>query len=57
MMTTHQNLLTQEMVARIQAKVALVVAECGWGRVVVVIEKGQPKRIETTTDEWLVLRE
>ena len=51
----HAALLTDEMVARIQAAVmAIATGGNGFGEVVIVIEKGEPKRIQLTRDEWLV---
>ena len=51
----HAELLTDEMIARIQAAVmAIATGGNGFGEVVIVIEKGEPKRIQKTQDEWLV---
>lgn len=51
----HAVLLTDEMMARIQAAVmAIATGGNGFGEVVIVIEKGEPKRIQLTRDEWLV---
>lgn len=51
----HAALLTDEMIARIQAAVmAIATGGNGFGEVVIVIEKGEPKRIQLTRDEWLV---
>lgn len=47
-------ILTADMIERIQAAVMAVATGGGWGEVCVVIEKGQPKRIQQTRDEWLV---
>lgn len=49
-------LLTDEMVALIRDAVMAIATGGGWGEVVVVIEKGEPKRIQLTRDEWLVKR-
>ena len=41
--------------ARIQAAVmAIATGGNGFGEVVIVIEKGEPKRIQLTRDEWLI---
>lgn len=54
-MNDHAVLLTDEMIARIQAAVmAVATGGGGFGQVVIVIEKGEPKRIQLTRDEWLV---
>jgi hypothetical protein len=49
-------LLTDEMVAHIRDAVMAIATGGGWGEVCVVIEKGEPKRIQKTQDEWLVRR-
>lgn len=50
-------LLTTEMIERIQAAVlAVATGGGGWGSVVIVIEKGEPKRIQRMQDEWLTRR-
>ena len=54
-MNDHAALLTDDMIARIQAAVvAIATGGNGFGEVVIVIEKGEPKRIQLTRDEWLV---
>ena len=56
-MNDHAALLTDDMIARIQAAVvAIATGGNGFGEVVIVIEKGEPKRIQRTQDEWLVRR-
>lgn len=58
-MTDQPNglLLTPEMIERIQAAVlAIATGGGGFGQVVIVIEKGEPKRMEKTFDEWLIRR-
>jgi hypothetical protein len=50
-------LLTTDMIERIQAAVlAVATGGGGWGKVVIVIEKGEPRRIQRMTDEWLIRR-
>lgn len=60
MMVTEQfegSPLTPTMIERIQAAVmAVATGGSGWGQVVIVIEKGEPKRIQQTVDEWLLRR-
>lgn len=51
------SLLTPDMIERIQAAVlAIATGGGGWGHVVIVIEKGEPKRIQKMTDDWLIRR-
>lgn len=54
--SNEQPPLSADMIMRIQAAVA-VVAAGGWGRVVIVVEKSAPRRLEVSTDEWLIKRE
>ena len=51
------SLLTPEMIERLQAAVlAIARGGRGFGHVVIVIEKGEPRRMEITFDEWLITR-
>ena len=54
---TIESILTPEMIERLDAAVlAIAKGGRGFGHVVIVIEKGQPKRMEVTFDEWLITR-
>ena len=45
------------MVRRIIAEVERIERGVGFGRVIITIEKGQPRWIEASTREWLAERE
>lgn len=49
--------LTDDMIRAIQAAVTAIAASAGWGRVVVVVERGVPRMLETTQSERLPRRE
>jgi len=48
----HQP-LTQEMIERIQAAVMAIATSVGWGQVVIIVERGEPKLLLETRSERL----